>query len=81
MPPNKVEGARQAPGAHAIVPGQFDRRLQPELRFSVRVMNMNVLALFLTREEVEAIATMAKNCWAHPLMLHRLGIVPNRRAA
>jgi hypothetical protein len=35
------------------------------------VMDMDVWSRLLAREEVEAVATMAKNRRAHPAMLHR----------
>jgi hypothetical protein len=74
MPPYKVEGARQAPGAHAIVSGQLDLRFQPELRLSIHMVDVDMRSQLLTREEVKAISTMAKDCWAHLAMLHRAAI-------
>jgi len=81
MPPDKVEGARQAPGAHAIVSGQLDLRFQPELRLSIRMMDVDMRSQLLTREEVKAIATMAKDYWDHLPMLHRTGIGLDHGAA
>jgi hypothetical protein len=40
VPPDDVEGARQAPLAQAIVLGKLDLWLQPKLRFPVRVMDV-----------------------------------------
>ena len=51
MPPDKFEGARQAPGTHAMVPSKLDRRFQPELRLPVRVMDVDVRPRPLTREK------------------------------
>jgi len=65
MPPDKVEGARQAPGAHAIVSGQLDLRFQPELRLSIRMMDVDMRSQLLTREEVKAKCAFSKNCGTH----------------
>ena len=81
MPPDKVEGACQPPGAHAIVSGQFDFRFQPELRLTICMMDVNVRSQLFTREKVKAIATMAKDGRAHQPMLHRPGTRLNLDAA
>ena len=81
MPPNKVEGVRQAPGTHAVVPGQLDLRFKPELRLAIRMMNMHMRPRLFTREEVEAIAAMAKDCRAHPPILHRAALLSEENAA
>ena len=38
------------------------------------MMDVDMRSHLLTREEVKAIATMAKDGWAHLPMLHRTGI-------
>jgi hypothetical protein len=80
VPPDKVEGVRQVSRAHPVILRQLDLRLQPELRLSIRVMDMDVWSRLLTREKVEAVATMAKNRRAHPAMLHRQDCVPETHA-
>ncbi len=81
MPPNKVKGAGHTPWAHAIVPGQLYLRFEPELRLSIRVMDMDVWPCLLAREEVEPIPTVAKDCRAHPPMLHRADLAQDDDAA
>ena len=81
MPPDKVESARQVSWAHAVVSGHLDLRFEPELRFPVCVMDVDVGSRLLTREKVEAIATMAKDCRTHLPMLHRPDDAPDSEAA
>ena len=81
MPPDKVEGARQAPCAHPVVSGQLDLRFQPELRLSIRMVDVDMRSQLFAREKVEAIATMAKDCWTHLPMLHRTCIGLDHGAA
>jgi hypothetical protein len=47
----------------------FDLRFEPELRFSFRMMDVDVHARLLSREEVEAKAASPKYGRAHPPML------------
>src|SRR5207245_10531439 len=61
VPPDKVESARQVSWAHAVVSGHLDLRFEPELRFPVCVMDVDVGSRLLTREKVEAIATDRKS--------------------
>ncbi len=81
MPPDKVKGAGQPPLAQAIVPSYLDLRFQPKLRLSVRVVDMDMWPRLLTREEVEAVTTVPKNCRAHLLMLHPSDSVRDIEAA
>jgi len=71
----------EPPGTVEISPAQaeilceLDVRFKPELRFSVRMLNVDVRPWLFSREEVEAKPTLSKDRWAHG------GSVPYRRTA
>jgi hypothetical protein len=57
--------------AETFVDGQFDFRLQPELRLAVRRNHMDVHPRFFTREEIKSVISIPKNRRTH------LGTIPN----
>jgi hypothetical protein len=54
-----------------IVPGELDRRLDPELRLPRAMLDMNVSPRLLAREEEEPIRALAKDRWTHSMMIAR----------
>jgi hypothetical protein len=51
------------------VRGQFHVGINPKLRFTVRVLNVDVTASFLTREKVEPKSSDPKDRWTHRVSL------------
>jgi hypothetical protein len=47
--------------------GQFDVRLQPELRLTVSTVDVDMGPRFLTRKEEEPITLFTKDGWTHQL--------------
>ena len=60
-------GRPNLPVAQAVILRQFNRRLKPELRLPIRVMDVHMKPGFFAREEKEPEAVFAKNCRAHGL--------------
>ena len=54
-----------------VVLGKADRRLDPELRFSGRVLDVDVDSRLLAREEEESEAALSKNGRTHRNSLHQ----------
>ena len=49
---------------------QLDARINPELRFTISVLHVNVSASLLAGEEVEAKPLRSKNRWTHKAQLN-----------
>lgn len=72
MLPDKPECSTQLPITETVVLSKFNVRRKPELRFTIRAVDMNMHARLLTREKVETEAASAKNSRAHPTMAQAL---------
>jgi hypothetical protein len=48
-----------------VIRVEFNGRFDPELRFTVSMLDMHVRTRFFSREEVEAEASNAEDCRAH----------------
>jgi hypothetical protein len=62
---DELLGLGQLLGLEAEVGRQFHAWLDPELRFAVRVLNMNVRAPLFSREKVESKPLDSKNGRTH----------------
>src|SRR5438270_3517380 len=64
----------------AMVFGQLDRRLKPELRLSPIGKDMNVHPRLFAREESKSIWTLSKDRWTHRLILPHVANAQRRGA-
>ena len=69
---SEAECRSQADRVEAVVLRDLHLRLEPELGFTARMLDVNVGPRFLTREEVEPEAPNPKNRRTHVLSIPRL---------
>jgi len=72
MSPNELDSGRDAAATQSVILSQLNLRFEPELCFSIRVVDMDVDPWLLTRKEVESIPALPEYGWTHPAMLYRV---------
>ena len=75
MPPYEFESRAQSASSEAIVLGQLNLRLKPELRFSFNMVYMHMRTEFLPREKEEPKTLLAEDRGAHGDILHPSGVL------
>jgi len=68
---NELFGFRDLLRLQTVVRGEFDRRIDPELGFTARALNMDVRRPFFAREEVEPEPLDSQNRRTHIVSINR----------
>ena len=70
MSSNELDSGRDAASTQSVILSQLNFRFEPELCFSIRVVDMDVNPWLLTRKEVESIPAFPEYGWTHPAMVY-----------
>lgn len=62
---NQLLGRRNLLWLEPVIRLEFNGRFEPELRFTVSVLDMHMRTRFFSREEVKTEASNAEDCRAH----------------
>jgi hypothetical protein len=73
---DNLSGVLEKVGLEAVIDGQLDRRVEPELCLPISVLDVHVRSRFLAGEEVEAESPDSKYRRAHVLRIY-----PNYRVS